>query len=91
MSTLGWVEGGERGGQLDKYLLCTGTYSALWVTWSLISLQINREHTHTCDGEEGKGEEWGVGRGLRSFVKHLRFLSLAHTLEGPWQKLNGRK
>lgn len=57
---LGRVWGGG-GGRLDKYLLCTGTYSALWATWSLISLQINREHTHTCDGEEEEGEEGGRG------------------------------
>lgn len=32
-----------------------------------------------------EGEEEG------DFVKHLGFLFLAHTLESPWQKLNGRK
>lgn len=55
--------------------------------WLRISYkQVNKEpkYMHIEEKME-EGEEEG------DFVKHLGFLFLAHTLESPWQKLNGRK
>lgn len=58
----------------------TSGFSVLWVALSLNSAN-KIKNTHIIEG----------GRGPRHFVKHLGFLFVAHTLQSPWQKLNGGK